>query len=124
LGRADILASIWTPILAPAAARAPWIPRGPFGGAEEIVPIVPQQPNFVVAATANGLIYQSQNGGASWSPLRSPARFAGVLHPEVGNRLADARGPGRKFGAASSVARGNALYGVDDDYRERQRAAL
>jgi photosystem II stability/assembly factor-like uncharacterized protein len=66
--------------IASGVAQADWTPTGPFGGAAEIVRVVPQQPDFVVAATANGLLYQSRNGGASWMPLAFPARFAGTLH--------------------------------------------
>ena len=42
--------------------------------------MIPQQPDHVLAATANGLVYQSQNGGASWTRLPFPAQLAGTLH--------------------------------------------
>lgn len=61
-------------------AYAQWLATGPFGGAAEIVRVVPRQPNLVLAATANGLIYQSLDGGASWMYRPFPAQFAGTLH--------------------------------------------
>lgn len=66
--------------LCPGTARAQWTASGPYGGAAEIVRIIPQQPDHVLAATANGLVYQSQNGGASWTRLPFPAQLAGTLH--------------------------------------------
>jgi photosystem II stability/assembly factor-like uncharacterized protein len=65
-------------------AHAQWTASGPFGGAAEIVrvvpAVVPQQADQALAATANGLVYQSRNGGASWTRIPFPAQFAGTLH--------------------------------------------
>jgi hypothetical protein len=76
--------------LYPTAARAAWISSGPFGGAAEIVRVAPGEPGLVLAATANGLLYQSHTGGASWTRLPFPAQFAGTLHALE----ADPRRPG------------------------------
>ena len=62
------------------AAPSEWLASGPFGGAAEIVRTVPKRPNMVVVATSNGLLYQSLDGGASWTNRYFPAQFAGVLH--------------------------------------------
>jgi photosystem II stability/assembly factor-like uncharacterized protein len=60
--------------------RAEWLATGPFGGAAEIVRVAPKQPNLVLAATGNGLLYRSLDGGASWMHRAFPAQFAGTLH--------------------------------------------
>ena len=62
------------------AARAEWTSSGPFGGAAEIVRVSPLEPGLVLAGAANGLLYRSRNGGASWSHLAFPAQLAGTLH--------------------------------------------
>ncbi len=59
---------------------AEWLATGPFGGAAEIVRTIPRQPNLVVAATANGLLYRSADGGASWTNRPFPAQLGGTLH--------------------------------------------
>ncbi len=41
---------------------------------------VPRQRDFVVAASRNGLIHQSKNGGASWENVFFPPQLSGVLH--------------------------------------------
>lgn len=75
-----------------------WLAKGPFGGAAEIVRTVPKQPNLVLAATSNGLLYQSLDGGASWSNRFFPAQFAGALHAlEV-----DPRFPGTWYAGVES----------------------
>lgn len=61
-------------------ARADWTPTGPFGGEVEIVRSVPRQPGLVIAATRNGLVFQSANGGASWTHQYFPAQLSGILH--------------------------------------------
>ena len=61
-------------------ALSAWLATGPFGGDADIVRAVPQSKGHVIAAARNGLIFLSQNGGASWTNLPFPAQFAGVLH--------------------------------------------
>jgi photosystem II stability/assembly factor-like uncharacterized protein len=61
-------------------ARAEWTSSGPYGGAAEIVRVTPLEPGLVLAATANALLYQSRNGGASWTRTAFPAQLAGTLH--------------------------------------------
>lgn len=62
------------------SACADWHDTGPWGGAAEVVRISPQNPDVAVAATRNGLLYLSENGGASWTPLAFPGELAGILH--------------------------------------------
>ena len=61
-------------------AQAGWTPTGPYGGEAEIVRSVPGQPGLVIAATRNGLFFQSKNGGASWAHRYFPAQLSGILH--------------------------------------------
>lgn len=94
-----------------ACARADWTPRGPYGGEAEIVRTVPQQPGLVVAATRNGLIYLSANGGASWTHRYFPAQLSGILHAlEV-----DPRYPGVWYaGVETDNARLSGVYRTED----------
>jgi len=53
---------------------------------------------MILAATSDGLLYQSPDGGASWANLFFPAQFAGVLHAlEV-----DPRVPGTWYAGVES----------------------
>jgi photosystem II stability/assembly factor-like uncharacterized protein len=65
---------------ASAAQAASWFPTGPFGGDAEVIRVIPKVKGMVIAATRNGLIYASSNGGALWRTVPFPAQFAGVLH--------------------------------------------
>jgi photosystem II stability/assembly factor-like uncharacterized protein len=60
--------------------RGAWQATGPFGGAAEIVRVIPKQPNAVLAAGSEGILYQSLDGGASWIHRPFPAEFSGTLH--------------------------------------------
>ncbi len=64
----------------PITVSASWLATGPFGGDADIVRAIPQTKGHVIAAARNGLIFQSINGGASWTSLPFPAQFSGVLH--------------------------------------------
>ena len=57
-----------------------WRATGPFGGDAEVIRIVPKVRDLVVAASRNGLIHQSKNGGASWENVFFPRQLSGVLH--------------------------------------------
>jgi photosystem II stability/assembly factor-like uncharacterized protein len=57
-----------------------WRATGPYGGDAELVRTSPAAKNFVLAGSRNGLIFISDNGGASWNNQPFPAQFAGVLH--------------------------------------------
>ena len=59
---------------------ASWLATGPFGGDADIVRAIPGTKGHVIAASRNGLVFSSTNGGASWVNLPFPAQFAGVLH--------------------------------------------
>lgn len=51
-------------------AQAAWQQLGPYGGAAESVVVAPDNPDLLLAATRNGLIYRSQDAGAHWAPVR------------------------------------------------------
>jgi photosystem II stability/assembly factor-like uncharacterized protein len=59
---------------------AGWRATGPFGGDAEVIRAIPGVRDMVVAASRNGLIYESKNGGASWENIFFPPQLAGVLH--------------------------------------------
>ena len=63
-----------------AEIQAQWRSTGPYGGAAELIRVSPQQPEVVLAATRNGLLYQSVDGGASWIDKPFPRQLSGVLH--------------------------------------------
>jgi photosystem II stability/assembly factor-like uncharacterized protein len=66
--------------VAPSCIQASWRSLGPFGGGAEIVRAVPDVKGSVLATTRTGLLFQSENGGASWNNLPFPEQSAGVLH--------------------------------------------
>ncbi len=94
-----------------ACAQADWTPTGPYGGEAEIVRSVPRQPELVIVATRNGLIYLSANGGASWTHRSFPAQLSGILHAlEV-----DPRYPGAWYiGLEADSARLSGVYRTKD----------
>lgn len=53
---------------------------GPYGGGAELVRTVPGVKGSVIAATHTGLLFRSDNGGASWKNMPFPAQSEGVLH--------------------------------------------
>ena len=53
---------------------------GPFGGSASVVQVDPTHPGVVVAATSNGLLFQSNNSGDSWTRLPFPAELRTTLH--------------------------------------------
>jgi photosystem II stability/assembly factor-like uncharacterized protein len=65
--------------------RADWLASGPYGGAAQIVRVAPKQVNMVLAASGNGLLYQSLDGGRSWAHRPFPAQLAGTLHSLEGD---------------------------------------
>jgi len=59
---------------------AQWRPAGPYGGAAELIRVVPSQPGAILAATRDGLLYETRDSGASWRHLQFPAQLSGTLH--------------------------------------------
>jgi len=59
------------------------VPIGPFGGSAAFVQVDPQQPETVLAATDNALLFRSTNGGESWTGLSFPASLRATLHALV-----------------------------------------
>ena len=51
-----------------------WKIAGPFGGSAISVAVDPESPKTVLAGARSSLLYQSQDFGASWSPLNLPRR--------------------------------------------------
>jgi photosystem II stability/assembly factor-like uncharacterized protein len=62
------------------SVHAEWHDTGPWGGAAEAIRVSPQIPGLAIAATRNGLLYLSDNSGASWKPLPFPGELTGTLH--------------------------------------------
>jgi photosystem II stability/assembly factor-like uncharacterized protein len=62
------------------SACAEWRDTGPWGGAAEVVRISSRNPDVAIAATRNGLLYISENGGVEWTPLAFPGEQTGILH--------------------------------------------
>lgn len=92
-------------------ARADWVATGPFGGVAELIRVAPKQPNLVLAATANGLLYQSLDGGQSWVHRYFPAQLAGTLHALE----ADPRHPATWYvGIESDQSRLAGVYKTED----------
>ncbi len=65
---------------APVFALGSWRSLGPYGGAADIVRVIPDKKDQVLAATGNGLVFLSRNGAASWEPVAFPSRPGAVLH--------------------------------------------
>jgi photosystem II stability/assembly factor-like uncharacterized protein len=93
------------------ALSASWLATGPFGGDADIVRAIPQTKGHVIAAARNGLIFQSINGGASWTSVPFPAQFSGVLHAlEV-----DPKSTGTWYaGVESEMSRVSGVYKTTD----------
>lgn len=53
---------------------------GPFGGSAAIVQIDPRRPGEVVAATSNGMLFQSTDSGQAWTRLNFPPELRSTLH--------------------------------------------
>ena len=71
-----LLASSWFPLI----AFGQWQPAGPYGGAAELIRALPRQPDGLLAATRDGLLYQSRDGGSSWIHLAFVGQLTGTLH--------------------------------------------
>jgi photosystem II stability/assembly factor-like uncharacterized protein len=96
--------SIAACLFAPAfLIAANWKAIGPFGGSASIVRVDERHPGMVLAATANALLFRSQDNGESWSPLAFPAELRATLHAFV----VDPRNAGVYFAGLSSE---DALY--------------
>ena len=62
---------------------ANWEAMGPFGGSAAIVQVDGRHPGTVLAATANALLFRSQDNGESWNPLAFPPELRATLHAFV-----------------------------------------
>ncbi len=65
-----LLASVWAPLFGEAGPGAkPWVAFGPDGGDARRIAPDPRDHSHLYLGTANGWIYESHNGGASWVRL-------------------------------------------------------
>src|SRR5436190_12968697 len=70
-----VFAPLWSSM-----ALAAWTPLGPFGGPAAVVQADRFQVGTFLAATSEGCIYRTKNGGQSWSQVPFPGQFRGTLH--------------------------------------------
>jgi photosystem II stability/assembly factor-like uncharacterized protein len=61
-------------------ALAAWRSLGPFGGAAQAIVQHPTLAGTLIAATQNGLLYRSRDGGALWAPLPFEAALSVSVH--------------------------------------------
>lgn len=61
-------------------AKAEWLSTGPYGGSAEVVRVNPGRLNHVLAMTRKAVLYESRNGGASWSHVYFPAQQSSFCH--------------------------------------------
>ena len=61
-------------------AQAGWLALGPFGGEANIIRVSASNPDLVVAAARNGMLFRSTDSGAHWTPQRIPLQLSCVLH--------------------------------------------
>ncbi|HLJ45006.1 MAG TPA: hypothetical protein VKU01_03310 [Bryobacteraceae bacterium] len=64
----------------PGAGATLWQPVGPFGGSAAVVRVSHSQPDVLLAATRNALLFRSLDRGTTWTHVRFPTQFSGHLH--------------------------------------------
>jgi photosystem II stability/assembly factor-like uncharacterized protein len=74
-GLASAAAAVW----ALAIPLNDWKIAGPFGGTATTIAIDPQSPKTLLAGGLDTLLFQTQDFGASWSPLNLPKRNLGEV---------------------------------------------
>jgi photosystem II stability/assembly factor-like uncharacterized protein len=100
--RARLVIAVLFATLSPVYAE--WKALGPFGGSIQALQVDPHNRDTVVAATANGLLFRSTNGGESWTTLPFPAELRATLHTLV----LDPVNPNTYFAGLSSESPGYA----------------
>lgn len=72
-----ILGAVWgfsSPV------QGAWTATGPYGGRAAIVVADPSHSGTLLAATSNGLIYRTEDGGESWRALPFPGYSTATIH--------------------------------------------
>ena len=92
-------------------ALAQWRALGPFGGPAALVRVDPHEFGAVVAATSDGRLFRSRDGGDSWDELRFPQHLRATIH----DVLIHPRVPGLYFASLSSEAAGSSGLFVSSD---------
>ena len=59
---------------------ASWRSLGPFGGSAQAIVQDPKEAGRLLAATQNGLLYRSQDGGTQWAPLTFAPALSVSVH--------------------------------------------
>ncbi|HEY1336826.1 MAG TPA: hypothetical protein VGF59_04920, partial [Bryobacteraceae bacterium] len=67
-------------LLLAARVYAGWTPLGPFGGPAAFVVADPNSPKTFVAGTQNALLFQTRDGGETWTGLPFPGQFRATLN--------------------------------------------
>src|SRR4051812_36331750 len=60
-----------------------WKELGPNGGGAHVIAVAPSQPDFMVVATRNALIYKSTDQALSWQQIPFDRSFNGILNTLV-----------------------------------------
>jgi photosystem II stability/assembly factor-like uncharacterized protein len=82
----------------PGSLRAvSWFPLGPYGGDARTFAVDPRESNHLYLGTANGWIYESNNGGNSWTRLSQLGRRDDLVIDHI---LPDPKDPKRMIAAA------------------------
>jgi photosystem II stability/assembly factor-like uncharacterized protein len=92
-------------------ALAEWRALGPFGGPAALVRVDPHEPGVVIAATSDGRLFRSRDGGDSWDDLH----FAQHLRATIHDVLIHPRVPGLYFAALSGELAGSSGLVVSSD---------
>jgi hypothetical protein len=56
-----------------------WQETGPYGGSADFIRVNAKRLDMLLAGARQGLLFQSVNGGKSWSPLSYPGQLRGTL---------------------------------------------
>ncbi len=91
---------------------AAWRSLGPFGGAAQAIVQHPKQAGILLAATQNGLLYRSRDGGAEWAQLRFALSLSVAVHV-MAVSMEDV--PTYFLGVVPSVTEQTGLYRSTDD---------
>jgi hypothetical protein len=57
-----------------------WTLTGPFGGSADLIRTSAKRQDMLLAATRQGMVFRSLDGGGSWTPIEFPRQLHGVLH--------------------------------------------
>lgn len=66
--------------LLPVGLAGQWKLTGPYGGSADLIRVSAKREGMLLAATRQGMVFQSLDGGALWTPLAFPRQLHGVVH--------------------------------------------